>query len=328
MIDRLNFFDLYGYLVPGLVLVLIVYLPYALLNPQILSIELGSGLVAIVVGYVIGYQLYGLAELTLLSKMKIEGRWQHYSAFILYDHDPTNAFPPELRKTLRDAIREYFLGPQAANGPTATDVVRELIEHRYFIPARTALLHNRRGGYAEQFQGMYVMARGISLACGLGAIYLLGWLTLGVPAAWRAELPRTALALAAATFAVGALGGAAVLWWAKRQTYPAPRWLERVLRLPNALDRETLERRAAWWVVGALCAFALSVAIWRAQPEAKEGVAAPLAVGLFACVLIALRSYAAFRHFALLFAKTVYTDFFVMVRDAERSRKAASNRDD
>jgi hypothetical protein len=68
-------------------------------------------------------------------------------------------------------------------------------------------------------------------------------------------------------------------------------------------------------------------AFWRAQPESKAELVAPLAVGLFACVLIALRSYAAFRHFALLFAKTVYTDFSLMVRDAERSRKAASNRD-
>ena len=328
MIDRLNFFDLYGYLVPGLVFVLIICLPYALLNPQILSIELGSGLVAIVIAYVIGYQLYGLAELILLSKMKIDGRWQHYSAFILYDHDPTNAFPPELRKALRDAIREYFLVRQPAYGPAATEVGREPIEHRYFISARTALLHNKRAGYAEQFQGMYVMTRGISLACGVGTIYLVGWLTLGFPASWRATLPRTAVAIAAVMFAVGALGGGAVLLWAKRRADSVPRWLERGFRLPSATDRETLERRAAWWVVGALCGFVLLAAIWRAQPEPKEGVTAPLAVGLFACVLIALRSYAAFRHFALLFAKTVYNDFSVMVRDADRSRKAASNRED
>lgn len=267
-----------------------------------LSIELGSGLVAIVVAYVVGFHLYGLAELTLLSKMKIGREWQHYSAFLLYDHDPTKTFDSTMRERIRDYIRGYF------------DNTPEGQEHARFLPARTALLHHKLATYVEQAQGMYVMARGISLACGLGTLYLFGWLASGLPDSRR---PRIIAGLVAAASVVAAAFGAAMLAWVKRGDGAAPRFAARVFRVSDPKDRVTFERRGAWFIVGALGAFLMAVASWRARTVTVTDYTVPyLTVAMFGCVLASLRSYAAFRYFALVFARTVYEHFYVMRREA------------
>ena len=54
MIDRFNFYDIYGYLLPGLVLSALLGLPLALIAGKLPPAELGSALAAVVLGYVVG----------------------------------------------------------------------------------------------------------------------------------------------------------------------------------------------------------------------------------------------------------------------------------
>ncbi len=329
MIDRFNFFDVYGYLIPGLVLTLVLGLPHAIIRPSILSIDLGSGVALIVVAYVLGQQLYGLAELTIVSKMwvkeKEKKRLRHFSEFILYDHDPTNSFGSNAaREALRTSIDKYFAAPVAANAATAPPATEP---HRHFLSCRAALLQKKRASYAEQYQGMYVLARSAAAACALGICHLLGWISILVPVHGR--VPR--LLLVALSMSV-ALAGAGLLARAKHWTSLesiSPR-LRRVLRVGDdtfTTAKETLERRTAWLVLAALGVFLFVAGRQTADPAAVERLRGVFLSGLFVSSLIGLRSYAAFRHFALEFAKAVYRDFRVLALEESRAPKKGEAND-
>src|SRR3989338_1398883 len=62
MIDRLNFYDLYGYLIPGLTLLGFLWLPFHLGTTVRLPSEWASAFAAAVLGYVAGHLLPPRAE--------------------------------------------------------------------------------------------------------------------------------------------------------------------------------------------------------------------------------------------------------------------------
>ena len=51
MIDKFNFYDIYGYFVPGLALLAVLWLPFGLLKQGWPSADWGSALVAVVAAY-------------------------------------------------------------------------------------------------------------------------------------------------------------------------------------------------------------------------------------------------------------------------------------
>ncbi len=89
MIDRFNFYDVYGYLLPGLALVALFGLPGLMIVEELPSSELVSALAAVAVGYVVGQLAHAfaralfeqerpfaakVAELPLLAKARLERR--------------------------------------------------------------------------------------------------------------------------------------------------------------------------------------------------------------------------------------------------------------
>jgi hypothetical protein len=62
MIDRFNFYDVYGYLLPGLALVALLGLPGVMIAGNLPSSELVSALAAVAAAYVIGQLAHAFAR--------------------------------------------------------------------------------------------------------------------------------------------------------------------------------------------------------------------------------------------------------------------------
>ena len=64
--DRFNFYDVYGYLLPGLVTLGLFALPFRIVAGFQLPSEWSGTFVALVVGYVVGHVLQNLASPVLV----------------------------------------------------------------------------------------------------------------------------------------------------------------------------------------------------------------------------------------------------------------------
>src|ERR1700674_6015433 len=107
MISRFNFYDLYGYFLPGLVLLTLLWLPFGIIDRVWPSGELVTALIAIPFAYIAGHVLQTMALSAFPSKAKdSHGKRRHPSDFILDLEDQT--FSPEFKEKLFNRIRSQF----------------------------------------------------------------------------------------------------------------------------------------------------------------------------------------------------------------------------
>jgi hypothetical protein len=202
MFDKINFYDLYGYLIPGFVLISLIGLPFFWLSGVWPSVDLDSAVAVLILSYVIGFILQSVASNAISSKFRParkertgEARKRRYpSDYLLDDEDPglSSTFRSELRKVVSD---KFGLDIATAEG-----------RRDAFLNCRAALVGRRIAAYSEQAQGMYALARGLLLAVGLTIPFFAGWglalfreCLLGIHFWWILS-PLTA----AAIFVVGA----------------------------------------------------------------------------------------------------------------------------
>jgi hypothetical protein len=171
MIPNLNFYDIYGYLIPGLTLAIVFRLPYGLITGRWPESSWTSALIAVVIGYVLGHLVQILARNALPSKT-IEGR---YPSEALLDEDDKN-FSDVFKEQLRTRIK------QLSGIDVRTDLKKSAVtddvkaqRNEGFRYCRDALLLSKNLSYAEQLQGMYTLMAGLVVAFALGAPFALGW---------------------------------------------------------------------------------------------------------------------------------------------------------
>jgi hypothetical protein len=160
MIDRFNFYDLYGYVIPGFVLITLFWLPFGWTGWGWPSHEWTSAVAALAVSYTTGILLQSVGTHAVPSTAK-GGR--HPSDFLLDEKDTTlsSAFKTELTKLI---LIDFSL-------PVSDKAERA----EAFHACRAALVVNKMATYAEQFQGLYALARGLLLSIGLAIPFFLGW---------------------------------------------------------------------------------------------------------------------------------------------------------
>lgn len=297
MIERFNFYDVFGFLIPGSVLLLGLWLPFGLLDGALPATAFSSALVAVVVAYLIGHFLQNWGSQAFPSTHKGRKR----SSLVL-DEESKN-----LPAALRTQVITFARGelgvdlreqarPAAPSGSTpeaerlreqqqASDGRRDAA----FLLARELLIAKKMVGYAEQHEALYVMMRGNMIAAGIGAIYLLGWV-LATPAA-------TPIAAAALCGSVAATVVATTLfaWF-----YPDP----------EPQRRPSLRTKLARLVAAAVALDALlggmtlgaSRLFWADQRLLLLGAAAGFAI-------LALQSSLSYRAYADEFVKAVYRGF-------------------
>jgi hypothetical protein len=59
MVERLNFYDVYAYLIPGIVFVSLLWLPFAITNEAFLKLDWSSALLVLVLAYIAGHIIQG-----------------------------------------------------------------------------------------------------------------------------------------------------------------------------------------------------------------------------------------------------------------------------
>lgn len=183
MIPNLNFYDIYGYLLPGLTLLSLLWLPSGLMTRQLPSEKLSSALIAIVAGYITGHLLQMLATNTLSSEVKDRFGKRRSPSDRILDADDTTFLTP-FKQGLAARIRDVFNIDVQVDLRLEDFGKRELgsvstRRNSAFFLCRSTLIQGKVGLYGEQYEGMYALMRGLTAAFGLGFLYHLGWASIG-----------------------------------------------------------------------------------------------------------------------------------------------------
>jgi hypothetical protein len=185
VLDRFNFYDVYGYVVPGLVLLGLLAMPQAVVSGSAPSPDIGTAALYILGAYVVGHILHRISS-------KVFGHGAMAEALLT----PQN---PSLSPWAKAKVRALILAR------FDLDLDSEGTTREAFHLCRAALAQGKASRYLEQFQSLYVAMRHIATALVLGACFAYGW---GVRefSTWSglAFLPIT-------VFAAGLMAG--IVWW-------------------------------------------------------------------------------------------------------------------
>lgn len=274
MIERFNFYDVYGYLFPGAVMLGLGLAPIAVSRSHPPSLEWTSAVAALLVSYVLGHVMQELARVALPSTV-VKGSdnvARYPSDVLLDDTDPTI---PKLMKDRLGAIvlRDFGI-----------DIHDRNQRQSFFNVCRQALQASDSPSYAEQFQGLYTFMRGLAFAAIAAAIEYLGW----VYGSW-----------------VGAVG---TFWVGWTLTFTVLLWM------PLALNKKQLPKLRTAVGVPFLAAFIFVLGVYGGTIiHLTFSRAFLLALCVPCLIVVSQMAIRAYKSHAWQFALTVYEGFYVRV---------------
>jgi hypothetical protein len=157
---KFNFYDIYGFALPGFLLVALLWLPFGLIENRWPDAEFSSALVGVILAYIAGHVLQQVAGQAIPSSF-LGGR---YPSSVFLDKDDLT-FSEEFKTRLRHQILTTF-GLDVSDGKVRRDA---------FFLCRSALIKSKTAVYPEQFEGLYALMRGLCAAFGIAVVYYLGW---------------------------------------------------------------------------------------------------------------------------------------------------------
>lgn len=318
MSDRFNFFDVFGYLLPGTLLLILLWLPYGLLLGEWPPADWGTAGIALAIAYIAGHLIYRLSDNTFNSKFW-DGKKKELPSHWLLEKRTSEELKEEKGKILE--LLDTELSNETIDQITGQvhllfrkDVTNKIERAVAFFQCRNYLLQKGAAAYAQQMQGMYVLLRGVFASFLLAAGLYLGLALTGFAKAEAFDWVYLSLLV----------------------------WLVVMLFLKFCLQKGW-EKWAFWTLVFSLvCCGFLSQRVISLKPvslapvkadllmetnsvqfEAKEHAisrmelmrelhekASVLAIAMaLVAILLAMISYFGFRYFAVQFAATVYRDF-------------------
>jgi hypothetical protein len=286
LIDRFNFYDVYGNFLPGFAFLGLIWLPIGITHQFWPGKEITSAIAVLAFAYIVGHILQNIFQNALPSKGKdSRGRRRYPSDYFLDSDDRT--FSNETRLELGVAVGRRFHIDLQVGAPIPDDRIDQVSRARQdaFRLARNTLLKSDVELYGQQFQGLYALMRGLTAAFWLGASYTLGWSLYSILARW---IDRVALA--------GWIGLAiaAVIGFVP------------VFGSPSSKTRLILDRWTFATLLVVLCASGVQLGSYFSVSNTQW-----LALTLIAAasLLSGARCFSAYRHFAEEFAKTTWLDF-------------------
>lgn len=179
MTIKFNFYDIYGFALPGFLLLAVLWLPFGLIDNRWPDAEFSSALVGVIFAYFVGHVLQTVAHHALPSSLP-NGR--HPSSVLLDMRDGT--FTNRTKERLAERIFTVFGLDVSLNlSAEATDEERKEVDRARndaFFLCRSALIKSKTVFYAEQFEGLYALMRGLSAAFAVAVAYYLGWACSGL----------------------------------------------------------------------------------------------------------------------------------------------------
>ena len=182
MIDKFNFYDIYGYLFPGAALLAVLWIPFGLVRGSWPSHDWSSALIAAVFAYIVGHLMQSVATNAIPSwKAKSTDTTIRYPSEIYLDATNTELPTPAKQKINELMTAQFGLNLRVdQTGDATIDKVR----NNAFLLARQILIQGKAVSYAEQFQGMYALTRGLVSVFALASVYWLGWAAAIVKNRW------------------------------------------------------------------------------------------------------------------------------------------------
>jgi hypothetical protein len=227
MIKNFNFYDVYGYFLPGFTLLALIWLPFGLFHDLLPQPELSSALAVVVFGYIVGHLLQILAAPALPSTIKETWKRRLPSEVMLDDDTFTPEFKEDLKRRVVAQFGDKFSGEKFSSR-----------RQEAFLLCRSFLIQHKVAAYVEQAEGMYVLMRGLTAAFVCGAIYHTGWALAGLFAGWGKAI---CIAVGASLF-LSIFIGMVLLWVLQRR--PAPT-IHKWLNDPEQLQRSLLQYKPA-----------------------------------------------------------------------------------
>lgn len=172
MIEKFNFYDIYGYFVPGLALLAILWMPFGLVQHIWPAKDWGSAIVALAFAYVLGHLTQAVATNAIPSREAKSGAGKdRYPSETVLDPG-SRELPAEVQAKIASEVNAQFgLDIHIQNSGGEFDSVR----NNAFLLARQVLIREKAASYAEQFQGMYALERGLIAVLAVGVAYFAGW---------------------------------------------------------------------------------------------------------------------------------------------------------
>lgn len=182
MIDKFNFYDIYGYFLPGAAFLAVLWIPFGLVRHSWPYSEWSSALIAAVFAYIVGHLIQSVATNAIPSwKAKSTDTTIRYPSEVYLDATNTE-LPTPAKQKINELMKVQFgLNLRVdQSGDSTIDKVR----NNAFLLARQILIQGKAVSYAEQFQGMYALTRGLVSVFALAFVYWLGWAAAIVKNRW------------------------------------------------------------------------------------------------------------------------------------------------
>jgi hypothetical protein len=299
LIEKFNFYDIYGYFLPGAVVLLLFWLPIGMARHKWPSGDWTSALLGAVLAYVAGILLQTFADKVLrstASKVK-EGngvRERFPSQQLL---DPSGPLSETIKAGVADAVEDKFgIKKEKLAVNHEANKEQDGVRNDAFFLARHFLVTAKEAAYVEQYEGMYALTRGLAAAFGMAAVYYLGWALSFLGGSLVPEVVYIAIAV----WLVIALLSTIAL----------------VLRKKSVLSLE-------WLASSALLLAVLALGFGMGHRYDPSSLSALLLLLALAALLASWRAYRFYKEFTMTFAVSVWRDFFVAGR-----KKAAPSADE
>jgi hypothetical protein len=283
MIEKFNFYDVYGYFLPGLALIAVLWLPFGLVTQIWPKGDWGATLLTLALAYFLGHLMLYVSTNVVPSNdlKKSRPEKQRYPSETVLDAD-SSEFSTELREKIARAVaREFHLELNVKNSTGVHDQVRK----DAFLLARQRLILDKAQGYAEQFQGMYSLTRGLVLTLWVGTAYYFGWVVSGLR--WP---PMFAVAIILNFLLLLLL-------------------LNEEILILREEDRKQKQRFEFYFALTFLSMFFASGLALGCYYNISRDVTVGLALAAVLALVLSFRCYTQYRYFTVRFATTIWRDF-------------------
>jgi len=309
VIKQFNFYDIYGYLLPGIALLGLAWMPLGVVFKKWPEQDVSTAVFFVVLAYLLGHILQTIATLAIPSKvMRDDENRQRFPSDRLLDAG-MQFLGRDFKTKLAEQVRAKF--NLDLHTDSDGDGTGEIFFDRNtaFFLARSFLIAQKTAHYVEQFEGLYALMRGLFCAFLAGSCYLAGW----AMAFYRGS---AFLGFLFATF--GIIGVVVTL----------------VCSFVGLSRNSTVLARAMATLGIALLVAVFCAGFWAGawQPAAFWTTASDRVEFLFwllACIslIAALRCFSSYRSFAIQFAQSVWRDFSVHI-SVQDSQGASGGGDD